>query len=232
MPSVASPRRTGGAVSSSWHARQDSTSSPTDGQRQREWTVFGQLMENEDFYNDYRSLRMKKRSSRRTIRDSAILSEQNTILDREEPNLSSSVFASPTREPISLNIPDYDSSDSDHENDDSEQDSSNTSRSSTTPRPTDSSPPSSKGSRFFQLPSLPPMSILYKNIIKCAVAYFIASLFTYVPVLSRFIGNITSEGERTPSPSGHMVATVYVIDLAYSSSIAYLHCQCCLFQSC
>ncbi len=64
MPSIASPRRgLGDVISSSWHARQDSEgpSSPADGRGRREWTVFGQLMENDELFNEYRSLRMKKR---------------------------------------------------------------------------------------------------------------------------------------------------------------------------
>ena len=159
---------------------------------------------------------MKKKSSRRTIRESTFGSEHSTDLGRGDTDAqaNSSLVASPSREPMSLNIHDFDSTDSDHEieNADSERDTSNSSRTSeATPRPTEPSKPSRKLSNFFQFPNLPPMPILYKNIVKCAVAYFIASLFTYIPALSHFIGNITSEGERTPSPSGHMVATVYVV---------------------
>jgi hypothetical protein len=51
---------------------------------------------------------------------------------------------------------------------------------------------------------------LYRNILKCSIAYFIGSLFTFTPYLSGFISDITSYGpeQRGPSPSGHMVATV------------------------
>jgi hypothetical protein len=40
----------------------------------------------------------------------------------------------------------------------------------------------------------------------------IASLFTFSPYLSSFISDLTTygDGERRPSPSGHMVATVCV----------------------
>lgn len=63
---------------------------------------------------------------------------------------------------------------------------------------------------WFSLRQFPAIPILYRNIIKCAVAYFVASLFTFSPYLSGFISDITSygSGERRPSPSGHMVATV------------------------
>ncbi|KAJ7162250.1 Fusaric acid resistance protein-like-domain-containing protein [Mycena filopes] len=60
--------------------------------------------------------------------------------------------------------------------------------------------------------SLPTVPLLYQNILKCAIAYFIASLFTFSPYLSTFISDLTTygDGERRPSPSGHMVATVAV----------------------
>lgn len=52
----------------------------------------------------------------------------------------------------------------------------------------------------------------HRNVLKCAIAYFIASLFTFSPHLSRFISDLSSYGPNdptTPSPSGHMVATMY-----------------------
>ncbi|KAF7325068.1 ArAE-2 domain-containing protein [Mycena kentingensis (nom. inval.)] len=62
---------------------------------------------------------------------------------------------------------------------------------------------------FHRIPDVP---VLYQNIFKCAVAYLIASLFTFNPYLSSFISDLTTYGdrERRPSPSGHMVATVAV----------------------
>ncbi|KAJ3996784.1 Fusaric acid resistance protein-like-domain-containing protein [Lentinula boryana] len=59
---------------------------------------------------------------------------------------------------------------------------------------------------------LPTVPVLYRNIFKCAVAYFIASLFTFNPYLSGFMSDLVSygSGERRPLPSGHMVATVAV----------------------
>ncbi|EIN11240.1 hypothetical protein PUNSTDRAFT_61905 [Punctularia strigosozonata HHB-11173 SS5] len=57
---------------------------------------------------------------------------------------------------------------------------------------------------------MPTIPLLWRNILKCAVAYFIGSLFTFSPYLSRFITDVTSSGEKRPSPSGHMVATVAV----------------------
>ena len=53
---------------------------------------------------------------------------------------------------------------------------------------------------------------IHRNVLKCAIAYFVASLFTFSPHLSRFISDLSSYGPNdptTPSPSGHMVATMY-----------------------
>lgn len=55
----------------------------------------------------------------------------------------------------------------------------------------------------------PPLTPLQRNILKCAVAYFIGSLFTFNPTLSSLITSVISTGDETaPSQSGHMVATV------------------------
>ncbi|KZT10938.1 uncharacterized protein LAESUDRAFT_643293 [Laetiporus sulphureus 93-53] len=66
--------------------------------------------------------------------------------------------------------------------------------------------------RWPSFPKLPTLSPLARNILKCSIAYFIASLFTFSPYLSMFIADLTNygSGESTPSPSGHMVATVAV----------------------
>ncbi|KAJ7122055.1 Fusaric acid resistance protein-like-domain-containing protein [Mycena crocata] len=65
---------------------------------------------------------------------------------------------------------------------------------------------------WFSLDRLPTVPVLYRNIFKCTVAYLIASLFTFSPYLSSFISDLTTygDGERRPSPSGHMVATIAV----------------------
>lgn len=78
---------------------------------------------------------------------------------------------------------------------------------------TDSPQPTAaaKGQRsllsWFPTGTLSPLS---RNILKCCIAYFIGSMFTYCPYLSSFIADIRGEGDRRPSPSGHMVATVLV----------------------
>jgi hypothetical protein len=71
-------------------------------------------------------------------------------------------------------------------------------------------PQPASNSRFlpFQVPVIP---ILWRNVLKCAVSYLLASLFTFSPYLSGFISDISSPGPGTsgPSPTGHMVASMY-----------------------
>jgi hypothetical protein len=59
---------------------------------------------------------------------------------------------------------------------------------------------------------IPPLSALQRNMLKCAIAYFLASLFTFIPFLSSFISDIGSfgKGSENPSPSAHMIATMCV----------------------
>jgi len=71
-----------------------------------------------------------------------------------------------------------------------------------------------KGRSWWKDPSsrLPTLPTLYRNILKCSLAYFLGSLFTYYSPLSRFISELTQDGpgEKYPSAMGHMVATVAV----------------------
>ena len=58
---------------------------------------------------------------------------------------------------------------------------------------------------------LPAITNVHRNVFKCVVAYFIASLFTFSPIFASWISDITTDnepGKSRPSPSGHMVATV------------------------
>lgn len=73
----------------------------------------------------------------------------------------------------------------------------------------DSKSTSGRRSLLARVPALP---TLYRNILKCSLAYFIGSLFTYYTPLSRFIVELTQDGpgEKYPSATGHMVATVAV----------------------
>jgi len=67
-----------------------------------------------------------------------------------------------------------------------------------------------KERRWWPLLRPPTLPTLYRNILKCSLAYFLGSLFTYYPPLSRFISELTQDGpgEKYPSAMGHMVETV------------------------
>ncbi|KZT51834.1 hypothetical protein CALCODRAFT_442467 [Calocera cornea HHB12733] len=87
------------------------------------------------------------------------------------------------------------------------------------PDSTPSSPPSEPSEPFRlstikQLVNTLTLSFLSrpsKDIIKCVLAYFIGSLFTFVPELSAIIAGLKpANGSRGPSWSAHMVATIVV----------------------
>jgi hypothetical protein len=101
--------------------------------------------------------------------------------------------------------------------DDSDDDTSTSSRRTVLPpgRGVESTTNDSRRS-WFSFCKLPTLTLVQRNVLKCSIAYFIASLFTFSPVLSHFIGDLTSygAGAKGPSPSGHMVATMYVLATA------------------
>lgn len=73
-----------------------------------------------------------------------------------------------------------------------------------------STPPDVQTERS-RIPRLADVPLVYRNVFKCGLAYFIASLFTYNPYISDFISSLVrnSDGDRnSPLPGGHMVATV------------------------
>jgi hypothetical protein len=59
---------------------------------------------------------------------------------------------------------------------------------------------------------IPPLTTLHRNMLKCSIAYFLASLFTFVPFLSKFISDISTFGNARglPNQTVHMIATVCV----------------------
>jgi hypothetical protein len=70
------------------------------------------------------------------------------------------------------------------------------------------------GASFWRHWRVPTLTPLQRNILKCSIAYLIASLFTYSDTLSSFVALFSTaegpDGEKHPSPSGHMVATMCV----------------------
>ena len=165
---------------------------------EREWTVFGQLMMDSAQVKPSgqpRSLRLKSKPSKRSLLATeasalSIPSRPRSVLD----DGGGSVVQSPVQErfpQLSSRDSEEDESDDENEDEDIKQSSSWLSR--------------LKGTHWTSFLDLTPMQ---RNLLKCAVAYFLASLFTYVTPLSHMLGGISSEGDKTPHPSGHMVATV------------------------
>lgn len=170
-----------------------------------EWTVFGELMGQSRTEED-REASYSSPLPRPAARDS--------LLDVLSPNLSSTlrvsprgtVPPSPAHATMSQSTPDTRRSRSP----DSLQTISSLSEETESLADGSSSPPvrEVQFSRFSYL--IPTLTPVQRNILKCAIAYFIGSLFTFSPYLSAFIADLTGNGpgEAAPSPSGHMVATV------------------------
>jgi len=161
----------------------------------REWSVFEQRMKNEG------QMRTKN-TLRESVSESAFPSpfqQTSDLATRSE----SPVAGAPSLRRVAV--------EDGHESDgastvgyDSESDSEDSSRSSI---PTSSPPPQKQ--RWYLKWKPPSLTTLQRNILKCAVAYFVGSLFTFNLTLSSLITSVISAGvENAPSKSGHMVATV------------------------
>ncbi|KAG0696971.1 Fusaric acid resistance protein-like-domain-containing protein [Suillus ampliporus] len=72
-------------------------------------------------------------------------------------------------------------------------------------------PPSPSRRRFppLQVPTIP---VVWRNVLKCAVTYFLASLFTFSPHLSGIFSDISTPGveDGRPSPTSHMIASISI----------------------
>ncbi|KAE9403103.1 hypothetical protein BT96DRAFT_990562 [Gymnopus androsaceus JB14] len=185
------------------HFRKRTSTLPRLGsQTPREWSLFGQLMENDGQITPKSASFRRARRGPSTRSPSGDTTPRGSMLDSyASVDVSSPVAEEEFFAERTLADPDSDSeSDASSESDES-------SHTSTTVE--DEEPPSRWYSLRHRIPSIP---ILYRNIFKCAIAYFIASLFTFNPYLSGFISDMVSygSGERKPLPSGHMVATVAV----------------------
>ncbi|KAJ7049969.1 Fusaric acid resistance protein-like-domain-containing protein [Mycena amicta] len=171
------------------------TSTPVRDRRGHEhnWSVFGQLMENETpLWTSTSGARKSYFPTNEATPSIVSVGESLNAIPPSLPEAEETRFSDVFMAPPEEEDYDYDSDDTD----------STLSRSSIG----DEDEPQSW---FQRLPTVP---LLYRNIFKCAIAYLIASLFTFNPYLSSFISDLTTYGdrERRPSPSGHMVATVAV----------------------
>ena len=178
-------------------------------QPEREWSVFSQLMDRDDQYG------LSRRSTSSTVRPRRALPPN--IADVFESrstrthSTNTSAMTSVVQTPVATDPPPAPIATTTTEPDDfSEHDEySDNSYDSPQENGSETPPATVHQSLWTRLSSynLPP---LYRNILKCSLAYFLGSLFTFSPYLSGFIADLTNygSGERTPSPSGHMVATM------------------------
>ncbi|KAJ7590150.1 Fusaric acid resistance protein-like-domain-containing protein [Mycena floridula] len=177
----------------------------------RQWTVFGQLMENEGQLQTPTDSPERTKSARRHRRRDSTRppgDRATPSVRAEDPFLlfevQSPVADAPPRNFASLEEGDAEAEDSETDlNSDSD---SSASSGDETP---------SNRPKWFQIQRLrvEEVPLLYRNILKCAIAYFIASLFTYSPYLSGLLGDLVSYGRNDPSkpsPSTHIVATIAV----------------------
>ena len=207
--------------------REEQTFSPSSFQRpQTEWTVFGQLMVPEGqiasspddpmtpraMRNRSSILRFGARSRSPAVNrrrgsmgtGSTLYLTGSSVLQspEQEMNKASSYFSLQSTSPLPATDnrfaqTDYDSDASDD--------------SDATPIPSNErEPPPSKWKRIqSKVPAIP---IAYRNMLKCSIAYLIASLFTFEPHLATLFSGLVSYGNkgeaRLPLPSGHMVATM------------------------
>ncbi|KAF8504112.1 Fusaric acid resistance protein-like-domain-containing protein [Gautieria morchelliformis] len=167
----------------------------------REWSLFGQLMEDEGQLRPANSTKIRRRNAQHradaTSPQPSVAEHDPFLVSSVPSNRLPSLSADP--DPIRPDPPDFD----DYSSDDSDV------SSDATPTPREFLTPPSRYPSWLQPPTL---SRLQKNVLKCGLAYFLSSLFTFVPYLSSFLADVPSNGkwERGPSPSGHMVATVSV----------------------
>lgn len=185
-----------------------------------EWSLFGQMMENEgqlpsspSAASHATSVSTGSFTGNRTIRNNIA----NTRADVLQSPVEEEYFEEPSatvqngnlQSPEELDVHDYDS----------EYDSDTSVSSQRTIGPSGDGTASAAASggsapprKWFSRENLPTLTPLHRNVLKCAIAYFIASLFTFCPPLSDFIGDLASYGPggRGPSPSAHMVATIAV----------------------
>lgn len=186
-----------------------------------QWSLFGQLMENEgqlpltsttpggrrlSTSTSGHPILQGSRNSTSNLTHSSITDpflDTHTVTDRSGQSALRPPFdASSSKGPApDTNNDDYDSSDSDSDEE---------------TEPSISAEPSPVP--WYSLRRIPSVPILYRHVLKCAIAYFIASLFTFNPFLANLLSKITLYGDmdhrpgpREPFPSGHMVASMSVV---------------------
>lgn len=177
---------------------------------EHQWSLFEQLMENEGQFTIPRSLTRRNTVNTSYCSQSSSPGPSTSASTNIDP--FHSVPQSPTHRPL-VDRPLVDepfefgpaSGHSSESEDEPHEDEISSVGSSATVIP-----PPAPSHRFFPF-KVPTIPVSRKNVLKCAVAYFLASLFTFSPYLSGFLSDIsTSEpGNAVPSPTGHMMASMY-----------------------
>ncbi|TFY71629.1 hypothetical protein EVG20_g1380 [Dentipellis fragilis] len=176
-----------------------------------EWSVFGQLMESESRVPPPPPL-IERGSSRTLARlETAPTRRKKTMLssegDPDRPRMQSPVSDPGLDSGWPPEVPHEHQPETSSFSSEDESD-----RSTDSPTDGDASANPKPKVPWYSASRIPSLSPLQRNILKCSIAYFIASLFTYNSYLSGLITKVTLDGpqEWYPSPSGHMVATVAV----------------------
>ena len=158
---------------------------------EQQWSLFGQLMENEGFLPTSPGPQSHRSRSTSFVSDyffqdsSSVPGSSIRGVARTGTRGPSPLRDSTTHRLASLR--DYDSDDS--------------ASIASTIQP----PPQAKVSWFSPVSKKCTLSLVHRNILKCAIAYLLASLFTFSPFFSNLITDMDASG---PSSSGHMVATM------------------------
>jgi hypothetical protein len=200
--------------------------------REREWTLFGQRMENEgqlrasgvDFgaatYRLSRNLRSPNMEESNTYDSRLTASSESGLSVEQNVYTTGSAVQSPAADPSmpdpfdAATNPGHGQTVSSYDFTYDSDDTSSTHSVEQQPSPVVLTPKKTS----WGIPTLTP---LHRNILKCGIAYFIGSLFTFNPYLSGLISDITSASG--PSPSGHMVATVSAIShLIYLTTVSLI----------
>ncbi|CCM03886.1 uncharacterized protein FIBRA_06037 [Fibroporia radiculosa] len=174
----------------------------------REWSVFGELYEAEDQLRNSGLPRHRQRRKGSHHHVPGRVHSRSISHGHGAPSIS--ITEETVQSPV--DDPQLSSSVTDMEGNFSSDDESSRSTSASSDTRTPNTPPKTATEPRKSRLSFLALSPLHRNILKCAVAYFIASLFTFSPYLSGLISDMTNygSGESPPSPSGHMVATVAV----------------------
>ncbi|KAG2015556.1 hypothetical protein CC2G_008817 [Coprinopsis cinerea AmutBmut pab1-1] len=208
-PAFETPVRLGRGIRSisspiAMRQRMDSPGISSSYQSDRQWSLFGQLMENEGQLppSTPRPIPHRTTSHRSSnlVGSLGALSDQRSFLafnpppgddaTRHQRRLSEETFVP--------DAPEYDSVFSE------------STASLIRPQQTTTTP--EKKQKWSPFAWIPELSVAHKNVLKCAIAYFVASLFTFSPLLSGLFSDLISygPGKHTPLPSGHMIATIAV----------------------